>query len=184
MSKYSVTITNDDGTVENLLFDNYKQVSEKTGLSIGTITRMMNGVIKYHKKGTKDKLLKIKIKKLGKISNDDLNNEKDVVSKEIIDSESSKINNCFFSKNLSMNVLKLNIHNTTKNNNQISKYLNLKLYSLFTNDLNASFSEKIMCASEKEGNDLENDLINEIKRNICADTLCIVICNKNGLENR
>lgn len=137
----------------------------------------MNGVTKYHKKDTKNKLMKYKIKKLAKTNSIDDNtsgNEdyeiKAENDKALVDSH---INNAL------IEVTKFNVINTSKINEQTIQHLRKNLYAVFNTDNCISFLEhNIHC---NNGNDLGstiNDLILEANKKINGDTICILICNK------
>lgn len=176
MSKYSVTISNDDGTVEKVFLNNYKEISDKTGLSVNTITRMMNGVTKYHKKDTKTKLSKFNIKKLEKSTQDGIKVENNELKENIIEKASNKSN-----PKLLMNILKYNVIDTTKNIDIYTKQFNSNLYSLFNADPCTSYSEKkVLITNEEQKNNLITSLITEIGKNISDDTLYVIICNKDS----
>lgn len=177
MSKYLVSIKAEDGTVEKILFNNYKEISEKTGLSVGTITRMMNGVTKYHKKDTKNKLMKYKIKKLAKTNSIDDNND----SNEGIEREAENNKTLVGShmNNVLIEVTKFNMINTSKMNEQTIQHLRKNLYAVFNTDNCTSFLEhNIHCSDNNDLNSTINDLILEANKKINGDTICILICNK------
>lgn len=169
MSKYSVSIKSENGTVEKLLFNNYKEISDKTGLSIGTITRMMNGVTKYHKKETKDKLLKYKIKKLSKTNNI---NEKDNIDQESVGYNSNENEQNI--NNNSIEVAKFNRINIDKTNNQIIQNLRKNLYEATNVDYCDTFLEYSVNNTA--------ELIAEVMKKMNEDTICVLICNKRRIN--
>lgn len=173
MSKYLVSIKGEDGTVEKLLFNNYKEISDKTGLSVGTITRMMNGVTKYHKKGTKDKLLKYKIKKLSKTNNI----ENDEKSDQYIETHEDKMNEQNTNDTL-IEVTKFNMVNSNRVNEHTIQQLRKNLYSVFNIDNCTTFLEHNVHCNDDDMKSTINNLIFETNKQINEDTICILICNR------